>query len=62
VLLFIAAHAHRLLRGRLGRAVQRARTYLALRADPALQGKVVAELDALVDDAVALERALLAPS
>jgi glycerol-3-phosphate O-acyltransferase/dihydroxyacetone phosphate acyltransferase len=62
VLLFIAAHAHRLLRGRLGRAVQRARTYLALRADPALQGKVVAELDALVDDAVALERALVAPS
>jgi 1-acyl-sn-glycerol-3-phosphate acyltransferase len=61
VFLFITAHVYRLLRGRLGRAVARARTYLALRADPALQSRVVAELDALLEDAVALERSLLAP-
>jgi glycerol-3-phosphate O-acyltransferase / dihydroxyacetone phosphate acyltransferase len=61
VLLFTAAHAHRLLRGRMHRAVRRARSYLALRADPALQTRVVAEFDALVLDAVELERALVAP-
>jgi glycerol-3-phosphate O-acyltransferase / dihydroxyacetone phosphate acyltransferase len=61
ILLFSAAHAHRHLRGRLGRAVRRARTYLALRADPALQSRVVAEFDALVADAVDLEQALTSP-
>jgi hypothetical protein len=61
LLLFAAAHAHRLLRGRLSRAVRRARTYLALRADPALQGRVTAELDALLVDALELERALVTP-
>lgn len=60
LLLFAAAHAHRLLRGRLSRAVRRARTYLALRADPTLQGRVIAEVDALLVDALELERALVA--
>ena len=59
LLLFAAAHGHRLLRGRLSRAVRRARTYLALRADPTLQGRVIAELDALLVDALELERALV---
>lgn len=56
---FAAAHALRLRGGRLRRALQRARSYLALRADPSLQPRVVAEVDALLADALALERALL---
>jgi 1-acyl-sn-glycerol-3-phosphate acyltransferase len=62
VLLFTAAHSYRLLRRRLGRAVRRARTYLALRADPTLQERVVRELDGLLVDAVELERALVPSS
>jgi hypothetical protein len=38
--------------------VQRARTYLAFRADPALQGRVLAESDALLTEALALEQSL----
>ncbi|HEV7994373.1 MAG TPA: lysophospholipid acyltransferase family protein [Gemmatimonadaceae bacterium] len=57
-ILFMTAHVHRRLHGRFRRAARRARTYLALRADPALQDRVIAEIDALLSDAVALERAL----
>jgi hypothetical protein len=57
-LIFSAAHADRLLRGRMRRAVQRARTYLAFRRDPALQGRVLTEIDALLADALDLERSL----
>jgi len=55
---FSAAHALRLGGGRLQRALQRARSFLALRADPSLQPRLVAEVDALVAEALALEQAL----
>lgn len=55
---FSAAHALRLGGGRLQRALQRARSFLALRADPSLQPRLVAAVDALVAEALALEQAL----
>jgi hypothetical protein len=57
--IFAAAHADRILRGRLVRAIQRARTYLAFRADPTLQSSALAEVQTLLADALALERALM---
>jgi hypothetical protein len=60
VVIFVAAHLDRVLRGRLHRAVRRARTYLALRSDSSLQARVLEEIDALLRDALALERALTA--
>jgi glycerol-3-phosphate O-acyltransferase/dihydroxyacetone phosphate acyltransferase len=60
VLMFAAAHVLRLRRGRLRRALRRARTFLAFRADPALQPRIVAEIDALLGDVLTLERALVA--
>jgi hypothetical protein len=61
---FGAAHALRLRRGRLQRALHRARSFLALRADPSLQPRLVAAVDALLHEALSLERALVgaAPS
>jgi glycerol-3-phosphate O-acyltransferase/dihydroxyacetone phosphate acyltransferase len=56
---FAAAHALRLGGGRLQRALHRARSFLALRADPSLQPRLVAAVDALLADAIALERALI---
>ena len=56
--IFSAAHALRLGGGRLQRALQRARSFLALRADPSLQPRLVAAVDALISDALALEQAL----
>jgi len=58
---FSAAHALRLRGGRLQRAWQRARSFMALRADPSLQSRLVAAVDALVADALALEQALAQP-
>jgi hypothetical protein len=58
-MMFIAAHALRLGGGRLQRALQRARSFIALRADPTLQPRLVAAVDALIGEAVALERALI---
>ena len=58
---FGAAHALRLRGGRLQRALHRARSFLALRADPSLQPRLVAAVDALLEDALALERALVMP-
>ena len=56
---FAAAHALRLRGGRLQRALYRARSFLALRADPGLQPRLVAAVDSLLQDALALERALV---
>jgi hypothetical protein len=56
--MFSAAHALRLGGGRLQRALQRARSFVALRADPTLQPRLVADVDALIEEAVALEHAL----
>ena len=56
---FAAAHALRLSGGRLRRALRRARSFLALRADSSLQPRLVAAVDVLLEDALALERALL---
>lgn len=55
---FLAAHADRLMRGRLRRAVRRARTYLALRAQPGFRDQILAEADAILADMVALEQSL----
>ena len=57
---FSAAHALRLGGGRLRRALQRSWSFLALRADPSLQPRLVAAVDALVVEALALEQALAA--
>lgn len=59
-LIFGAAHMLRLRGGRLRRALQRARAFLAFRADPVLQPRIVAEVDALLECALALEHALIA--
>jgi hypothetical protein len=59
VVIFSAAHALRLGGGRLKRALQRARSFLAFRADPALQPRLVAAVDALLAEALALEQALI---
>lgn len=55
---FAAAHVDRLLHGRLRRAVRRARTYLAFRADPTFREETVREVDAMLVDALALEQEL----
>jgi hypothetical protein len=57
--MFSAAHALRLGGGRLQRALHRARSFVALRTDPALQPRLVAAVDALIEEAVAVERALI---
>jgi 1-acyl-sn-glycerol-3-phosphate acyltransferase len=59
-LIFAAAHGLRLRRGRLRRALGRARAFLAFRTDPALQPRIIREVDALLGDALALEHALIA--
>jgi 1-acyl-sn-glycerol-3-phosphate acyltransferase len=56
---FAAAHALRLRGGRLQRALHRARSFLALRADPSLQPRLVTAVDALLEDALVLEGALV---
>lgn len=60
VVLFVSAGIDFRLRDRLGRAWRRARTYLALRADPALRTESLAEIHILVTEALALETALVA--
>ena len=57
--IFVAAHVDLLLHERLTRARQRARTYLALRADPAFRASVLADIDALLTEAISLEQSLL---
>jgi hypothetical protein len=57
--IFLAARLDFLLRDRLHRAWQRARTYLALRANPALREAALEEIRALVTDALVLEQTLV---
>ncbi len=61
VLLVFAGRVDFLLRDRLRRAWRRARTYLALRADPSLREQSLSEIDDLVAGGLALETALIAP-
>jgi glycerol-3-phosphate O-acyltransferase/dihydroxyacetone phosphate acyltransferase len=61
VALTLAGHVDFRLRDRRERAWHRARTYLALRADPALGRDALAEIGALVVQGQALEAALLEP-
>ena len=56
---FSAAHVLRLRGGRLRRALCRARAFLTLRSDRALQERLIADMDALVARAEWLEHALL---
>lgn len=57
--LFLAAQIDLSLRERVLRARRRARTYLALRRDPVRRDAILAELQALLADAAALEQALV---
>lgn len=58
VALFLAARIDLLLSDRASRAFRRAQTYLALRKNAELRARVPRELDALVQQALELERAL----
>jgi hypothetical protein len=58
---FVAAHVDFLLRDRMRRAWRRARTYLALRADPALRAAALAEIEGLIAEGLDLEAALASP-
>jgi hypothetical protein len=59
-LIFFAAHLLRLRSSRLRRALARARTYLAFRADPSLQSQLVGRIDAVLNGVLELEERLLA--
>jgi glycerol-3-phosphate O-acyltransferase/dihydroxyacetone phosphate acyltransferase len=59
VILALAGHLDFVVGDRRRRAWRRARTYLALRADPVLRRDALAETDALVADGLVLEAALL---
>lgn len=59
LLIFSAAHANRVVGGRLERSLQRARSFLAFRSDRTLQPRLVASVDSLLAEALALERALI---
>jgi glycerol-3-phosphate O-acyltransferase / dihydroxyacetone phosphate acyltransferase len=58
--LFVSARVDFVLRDRFRRAWRRARTYVALRDDPALRAQSLADIDALVTNALSLETALVA--
>jgi hypothetical protein len=58
--IFLAARVDFLLRDRLHRGWRRARTYLAIRADPALREGALVAIQALLAEALALEQALTA--
>jgi glycerol-3-phosphate O-acyltransferase/dihydroxyacetone phosphate acyltransferase len=57
-MIFVSARMDFLLSDRVRRAWRRARTYLALRRDPALRTRSLADIDLLVTEALALETAL----
>jgi hypothetical protein len=59
IVLALAGHVDFMVADRRQRAWRRARTYLALRADPALRHDALAEISALIADGLALEAALL---
>lgn len=54
----LSASAEVAFRGRVARARRRARSYLALRADPTFRSSALAEADRLVEEALAIERVL----
>ena len=56
---FLAARIDFAMRDRLRRAYQRARTYFALRRNAACRAEIIAEIDLLLADAIALESALV---
>jgi hypothetical protein len=62
VAIFLAARVDFLLRDRLRRGWQRARTYLALRADPAFRQGSLDQIRLLVAEALTLEQALTRPA
>lgn len=59
VLIFSAAHSLRLRGGRLGRALRRARSFLAFRRDPSLQPRLMTAVDEALGEALELEQALI---
>jgi glycerol-3-phosphate O-acyltransferase/dihydroxyacetone phosphate acyltransferase len=61
IALALAGHIDFVVADRRRRAWRRARTYLALRADPAMRRGALAEISELVADGLALEAALLQP-
>jgi 1-acyl-sn-glycerol-3-phosphate acyltransferase len=61
IVLFVSARVDFHLRERVARAWRRARTYLTLRRDPGLRVQALAEIDAVVREALALEAALITP-
>jgi hypothetical protein len=62
VTMALSASAEVALRDRASRAWKRARSYLALRADPTLRSEALTEAGRLLEDAQVLERALLQQS
>lgn len=58
VAIFLAANVDLRLHDRLTRVRQRARTFVALRADPVFRAGVLREIDSLLADAYALEQTL----
>jgi glycerol-3-phosphate O-acyltransferase/dihydroxyacetone phosphate acyltransferase len=62
VAIFLAARVDFLLRDRLRRGWRRARTYRALRADPAFRQRLLDEIRLLVAEALTLEQALIRPA
>lgn len=56
--IFLAASIDFEFSDRLARATRRARTFLALRRDPAFRERVLAEIDSLLQDARSLEQSL----
>jgi hypothetical protein len=61
VAIFLAARVDFLLRDRLRRGWQRARTYLTLRGNPGFRERLLEEIRQLVAEALALEQALVPP-
>jgi glycerol-3-phosphate O-acyltransferase/dihydroxyacetone phosphate acyltransferase len=59
VAIFLAARVDFMLRDRLRRGWKRARSYLALRADPAFRESALAEIRLVVAEALALEKLLV---
>lgn len=62
IIIYLAAQVQLLLAERFERARKRARTYLVMRADPTFRAQVLVEFQALLNEAIALERALLGVS
>ncbi|MFL5605635.1 MAG: lysophospholipid acyltransferase family protein [Gemmatimonadaceae bacterium] len=62
VVIFLAARVDFVLRDRLRRGWKRARSYLALRADPAFRATALEEIDLVVAEALAVEQLLVPPT